>query len=296
MRTIVSREKQGDTMGRLDGKVAVITGGCSGIGRATVERFLAEGARVLLADIQDEAGAAMAGQSNGLIRYHRCDVTREADIAATMDAAVAAFGGLDIVFNNAGAGGGRQSIEDMTGDAWDATQALLLRSVALGIRYAVPHMKARGGGAIVNTASIAGLQAGWSQIAYAVAKAGVIHLTKVAAADLARHRIRVNAICPGYIMTNIFTASSGIGGETAERVNYALAQLAPRAQPVQEAGSPRHIADACVYLSSAESSFVNGTHLVVDGGITIGPRHAWDPDTASPVREVITRAARQDRP
>lgn len=277
-------------MGRLDGKVAVVTGGCSGIGRATVERFVTEGARVLLADIQDDNGEAIAHTSGGTVRYQHCDVTSETDIIATMAAATAIFGGLDIVFNNAGAGGARMSVEDMTGEAWDATQSLLLRSVALGIRYAVPHMRARGGGSIINTASIAGLQAGWSQIAYAVAKAGVIHLTKVAAADLARHRIRVNAICPGYILTNIFNASTGKTGEAAERINAAMQAIAPKVQPVPVAGTPRHIADACVFLASEEASFINGTHLVVDGGITVGPRHAWDPETVSPIRSAIAGA------
>ncbi len=207
-----------------------------------------------------------------------------------MAAAVEAWGGLDIVFNNAGAGGALAPIDEITGEEWDATQALLLRSVALGIRHAATHMKARGGGAIVNTASVAGLQAGYSPIAYAVAKAGVIHLTKVAAAELARYQIRVNAICPGYILTNIFAASTGITGEAAERVKTALARISPRVQPVAEQGSPRHIADACVFLSSDEAAFVTGTHLLVDGGLTIGPRHAWDPEAPSPIREVIAAA------
>ena len=280
-------------MGRLDGKVAVITGGCSGIGRATVERFVAEGARVLLADIQDDAGAAIARELGAAVQYRHCDVMQESDIAATMQEAVDAFGGLDIVFNNAGAGGAPLPIEDMTGEAWDSTQSLLLRSVALGIRYAVPHMRARGGGAIVNTASIAGLQAGYSRIAYAVAKAGVVHLTKVAAADLARYGIRVNAICPGYILTNIFNASIGTSGEAAERVDAALRDMAPDVQPVRIPGSPRHIADACVFLASSEAAFVNGTHLVVDGGLTIGPRSAWDPETPSPIRAVLAGALKK---
>lgn len=282
-------------MGRLNGKVAVITGGCSGIGRATVERFVQEGARVLVADVQEDAGRQVVAGLGEAVRFRRCDVTREADIAATMAAAVDAWGGLDIVFNNAGAGGARAPIDEITGEEWDATQALLLRSVALGIRHAATHMKTRGsGGAIVNTASIAGLQAGFSPIAYAVAKAGVIHLSKVAAAELARHRIRVNAICPGYILTNIFTASSGITGAAAERVKSALAGMAPRVQPVAAPGSPGHIADACVFLASDEAAFVTGTHLVVDGGLTIGPRHAWDPETASPIRQVIAAATKSD--
>ena len=277
-------------MKRLDGKVAVVTGGCSGIGLATVGQFVAEGARVLVADVQDDAGRDLAGRLGQAVRYRHCDVTREADIAATMAAASDAWGRLDIAFNNAGAGGSRKPIDEISGEEWDATQALLLRSVALGIRYAATQMKANGGGAIVNTASIAGLQAGYSPIAYAVAKSAVIHLTKVAAAELARYRIRVNAICPGYIMTNIFTASSGIGGNAATKVKEALAAMAPGVQPVADPGSPRHIADACVFLASEEAAFVTGTHLVVDGGLTIGPRHSWDPATPSPIRQTINQA------
>lgn len=279
-------------MTRLKDKVAVITGGCSGIGLATVERFVAEGARVLVADIQD--GTAIASRFAGSARFHHCDVTRESDIAAAMDAAVAAFGGLDIVFNNAGAAGARLPIEEMTGEAWDATQALLLRSVALGIRYALPHLRTRGGGAIINTASIAGLEAGWSPIAYAVAKAGVIQLTRVAAAELARYRVRVNAICPGYILTNIFNADTGNPQDVASRIDAALREVAPDMQPVPTAGSPRHIADACVFLASDEAAFVNGTHMVVDGGLTVGPRHAWDPEEKSLIRKAISDAVRSD--
>ncbi|HJS88014.1 MAG TPA: glucose 1-dehydrogenase [Acetobacteraceae bacterium] len=279
-------------MGRLDGKVAVVTGGCSGIGLATVERFVQEGARVLVADVREDAGRQVVAGLGDAVRFRRCDVTQDAEIAAAMREAADIWGGLDIVFNNAGAGGTRAPIDEITAAEWDATQALLLRSVALGIRHAATHMKARGGGAIVNTASVAGLQAGYSPIAYAVAKAGVIHLTKVAAAELARHQIRVNAICPGFIMTNIFAAGIGIAGEAAERVKTALTGMAPRIQPVSVPGSPGHIADACVFLASDEAAFVTGTHLVVDGGLTVGPRNAWDPDMPSPIREVIAAAVR----
>jgi NAD(P)-dependent dehydrogenase (short-subunit alcohol dehydrogenase family) len=272
--------------------VAVVTGGCSGIGLATVERFVQEGARVLVADVQEDAGRQVVAGLGDAVRFRRCDVTRDVDIAGTMQDAVDAWGGLDIVFNNAGSGGTRAPIDEITAEEWDATQALLLRSVALGTRHAAPHLKARGGGAIVNTASIAGLQAGFSPIAYAVAKAGVIHLTRVAAAELARYQIRVNAICPGFIITNIFAASTGIAGEAAERVKAALTGVAPRIQPVSVPGSPGHIADACVFLASDEAAFVTGTHLVVDGGLTVGPRNAWDPEAPSPIREVIAAAAR----
>ena len=262
----------------LDGKIAVITGAASGIGRATVERFVAEGAKVLACDIQDEAGRSLEDAYPGLVRYQRCDVLEEDDIAVAMEIASQTFGGIDILFNNAGAGGSPNTIETMTGEAWDFSQNLLLRSVALGIRYAVPFMKARGGGAIVNTASIAGLQAGASSIAYAVAKAGVIQLTKVAAAELARYDIRVNAICPGLILTNIFTASDLIPDAMKDNIRASMRSTAPAAQPVRKAGEGSDIAEACLFFASPASAFITGTHLLVDGGLHVGPRHSWDPE------------------
>ncbi len=283
-------------MKRLQNKIAVITGGCSGIGLASVELFVAEGASVLVADVQDGRGAELEARFQGRVRFRHCDVTSESDIAGAMQAAVDHFSGLDLLFNNAGAGGSPLMLEEMTGEAWDRTQSLLLRSVALGMRYAIPHMRTRGGGAIVNTASIAGLQAGFARIAYSVAKAGVIHLTKTAAAELARHNIRVNAICPGYILTSIFTASSGISGAAADDANAALRRMAPNAQPIHEVGSPEHIARACLYLACAESEFVTGTHLVVDGGMTVGPRSSWDPEVPSPTREVLAKARAASSP
>lgn len=264
-------------MGRLAGKVAVITGGASGIGRGTVQRFVAEGAKVLIADIRDAEGQALADELGANAAYHRCDVLREADIEATMAKAVEVFGGLDILFNNAGAGGSRETLAEMTGEAWDFTQDLLLRSVALGIRYAIPHMKARNGGAIVNTASIAGTQAGAGPIAYSVAKAGVIHLTKVAAAELARDRIRVNAICPGLILTEIFTPPDMVPPAMAQMIKAGMRQTAPDAQPLERAGEPLDIANAALFFASDESAFVTGVSMLVDGGMHVGPRQAWDP-------------------
>jgi len=265
-------------MGRLQDKVAVVTGASSGIGMATVELFVAEGARVVAADINDAAGAALADRYQGFVHFQHCDVTQEADIAATMAAAADKFDGLDIVFNNAGAGGSPATIEDMTGEAWDFTQALLLRSVALGVRYAITHMQKRGGGSIINTASIAGLEAGYGPIAYSVAKAGVIQLTTLAAAQLARHDIRVNAICPGFIQTGIFTASDLIPPGLKEVIKTEMRANAPSAQPLKRTGEPDDIAQACLYLASDASRFVTGTKIVVDGGMTVGPRQAWDPE------------------
>ena len=264
-------------MGRLQDKVAVVTGASSGIGMATVELFVAEGARVVAADINDAAGAALEARYQGFVHFQHCDVTQEAEIAATMAAAADRFDGLDIVFNNAGAGGSPATIEEMSGEAWDQAMALLLRSVALGIRNATPLLRKRGGGAIVNTASIAGLEAGYGPVAYSVAKAGVIHLTTLAAAQLARHDIRVNAICPGFIQTGIFTASDQIPAGLKAQIQAEMRAAAPAVQPISRAGEPDDIAEACLYLASDAARFVTGTKVVVDGGMTVGPRQAWDP-------------------
>ena len=268
--------------GRLQAKVALITGGCSGIGLATVERFVAEGASVLVADLQDEKGAALAQRFAGKVVYRRCDVTLEADIAAAVAEAVAAFGGLDILFNNAGAGGVVAGVADMPIEGWDATQNLLLRGPMLGMKHAVPEMIRRGGGSIINTASIAGLEAGWG-LAYGVAKAGVIHLSKLAAAELAVHNIRVNAICPGVIVTPIFGVAVGLDRATADQMTGRLTGAAARMQPVRRAGAPADIANAALYLAEDASGFVTGTHHIVDGGILVGPRNAWDPETVTPL-------------
>ena len=274
-------------MGRLNGKVAVITGGVSGIGLATVERFEAEGAKVMVGDIDDAAGGALANRFPGTVAYQRCDVMVEAQIEALMQAAVDRFGGLDILFNNAGAGGSPNTLAEMTGEAWDYSQNLLLRSVALGMRYALPHMKARGGGAIVNTASIAGTQAGAGPIAYSVAKAGVIHLTRLAAAEVARDGIRVNAICPGLILTNIFTPSDAMTPDMAAAIKAGMAQTAPDAQPIAKPGLPQDIANAALFFASEESAFVTGVHMLVDGGMFVGPRQSWDPEMRAERQKMV---------
>lgn len=265
---------------RFSGKRAVVTGGASGIGKATALRLVEEGAEVWIGDIDEAGGREIAETSNGRIHFLRTDVTQASDIAAIMQAADAA-GGLDVVFNNAGAGGSRDTIDLISPEDWDRTQSLLLRSVALGIRYAAPLMTARGGGAIVNTSSIAALQTGAAPTAYSVAKAGVLHLTTMAAADLSRHNIRVNAVCPGFITTNIFTSALGIEGEKRDQANGAIGQIAATAQPLQRAGRPEDIAAAVAFLASDDAGFITGTHITVDGGMTIGPRHSWDANAPS---------------
>ncbi len=272
--------------GRLEGKIALITGGCSGIGLATAELFISEGARVLVADMQDEKGKALEQRFGELLVYRHCDVTKEEDIAAAVTAAGSAFGGLDILFNNAGTGGVNEPLADMSAEGWDFTQALLLRGPALGMKHAIPLMIARGGGSIINTASIAGLEAGWG-LAYGVAKAGVIHLSKLGAAELAIHNIRVNAICPGVIVTPIFGVASGRTRDVADQITASLGDAAAAMQPIRRAGRPADIAHMALFLASDESGFVTGTHHVVDGGITVGERFAWDEKTISPIMDAL---------
>lgn len=266
---------------RFAGKTAVVTGAASGMGKATAIKLAGEGATVIAADIDEEGGGELAATSNGKILFKKTDVTDVAQIKALMDFAAEETGGIDIVFNNAGAVGAREKIDEIDAEGWDRTMNLLLRSVAMGIRYAVPHMIGREGAAIVNTASVAGLSAGMSPTAYAVAKAGVIHLTKMAAADLARHDIRVNAICPGFIKTNIFASALEIPKEQRAIANAMIAEVAAQAQPVKGGGQPDDIANAVVFLAGPESRFMTGTHLLVDGGLLTGPRHAWDENAPS---------------
>ncbi|WP_159647832.1 SDR family NAD(P)-dependent oxidoreductase [Sphingorhabdus sp. 109] len=263
---------------RFKGKTAVITGGSSGIGRASVELFLREGATVIMGDIDEAEGTAMMSSLGEGFFFKTCDVTREEEIRALMDYAAEETGGIDIVFNNAGAGGPRAPIDEISGDEWDFAMALLLKSVAMGIRHAAPHLKERGGGAIVNTASICSFQAGYGPIAYSTAKAGVLHLTKVAAAELAQYKIRVNAICPGFIQTNIFAATVGANKEETQAINTVLGQAAASAQPVARPGVPDDIAEAAAYLASDAAGFVTGTHILVDGGMLVGTEGSWNPE------------------
>jgi NAD(P)-dependent dehydrogenase (short-subunit alcohol dehydrogenase family) len=273
--------------GRLEGKVAMITGGCSGIGLGSVELFVREGARVVAGDVQDAKGAMLEKRFPENVRYVHCDVTAEGDIAAACAAAGDAFGGLDILFNNAGHAGLPGGVETIVAEGWDAVFALLVRGPALGMKHALPLMRARGGGSIINTASIAGLQAGWGPLAYSTAKGAVIHMTRCAAAELSSHRIRVNAICPGLIATSIFGTALGLPRDAADQMAAMVAERAAGVQPIPKPGLPADIAAAALYLASDDSAFVSGTHIVVDGAITIGPRHAWDPAETSPFATVM---------
>ena len=251
-------------IGRLDGKVAVITGGGSGIGRASVLTFLREGARVVSGDL-NEAGLAETarlaedqGHADRLASL-RANVSAELDDEALVGLAVERFGALDCIFNNAGVGGAFGPIGETTVEEWDFTFAVLVRGVFLGVKHASNRMKAQGGGgSIVNTASIAGLGGGAGPHAYSAAKAAVAHLSRAVAAELATHRIRVNAIAPGMIKTPL----------AAGRREDAWERLVREKQPWPEPGLPQHIADAAVFLASEDSRFITGQVIVVDGGLT----------------------------
>jgi NAD(P)-dependent dehydrogenase (short-subunit alcohol dehydrogenase family) len=271
----------------LEGKVAVITGAASGIGLATLERFVEAGARVIAADLQVDAGQALADRFPGVVQFAACDVTQLPQLKAAIDQAAIAFGGLDILFSNAGAGGSLAGVENFDADGWDHTQALLLRSVAAGAAYAVPHLRQRGGGAIINTSSVSALQAGYAPLSYSVAKAGVLHYTRLAAAELSAHRIRINAIVPGFIATSIFGGIMNLAPAQADALAQQIAERSGTANPIGRSGLPRDIAEAALFLASDAAGFITGTHLTVDGGLTIGPRHAWDPDVAGPMTDAL---------
>ena len=256
-------------MGQLSGKVAVITGAASGMGRAASLLFAREGANVVLADLNvagGEATAAEASQSGQRCVFQRTDVSAEADIEALVARAVAEFGRLDVMFNNAGIGGAIGPLEFVTAEDWDRTQSVCLRGVFLGIKHAIAPMRAAGGGSIISTASIAGIDGYPGLHAYCAAKAGVVNLTRSASIDLACDFIRVNCIAPGGVSTPILYGGGGVFGGSKETADAMLVH----AQPLPRAGQPDDIANAALFLASDASSFVTGHTLVVDGGATAG--------------------------
>jgi len=268
--------------GRLEGKVAVITGGASGIGRGTVDLFVREGAKVVAGDLQDDKGARMAEDLGEAFRYIRCDVTDEAQVKAAIDLAASEFGGLDVLFNNAGTGGALENIENVTSESFDSVMHLHIRAALFGIKHALPHMREKGG-SIVSTASIAGMQNGFGPILYSIAKAGIIHMTKLAAVQAAPFRIRVNCVCPGLIATPIFGTSMGMARQVADTTVEAIAAASSSAQPIPRGGLPADIAEAVLYLGSDGSSFVTGQALAVEGGITLGPSGTASASVFAPI-------------
>jgi NAD(P)-dependent dehydrogenase (short-subunit alcohol dehydrogenase family) len=257
-------------MGRLEGKVAVITGGASGLGEASARLFFQEGARVVVADIDDERGkklAASFGQSGAFIHTN---VVQEEQVKAAVTAAVDRFGRLDVMFNNAGMAGAGGQIQDITVEGWDMTFAVHVRGVLLGMKHAAPVMKGQGSGSIINTASMAGLRAGWGPHAYSAAKAAIVHLTRTVAMELGESNIRVNCLCPTWISTPLFGKAVGFSAEKIEEVLGPLKTAFENLHPIPRACLPSDVAYAALFLASDESGFINGQALAIDGGAGAG--------------------------
>jgi NAD(P)-dependent dehydrogenase (short-subunit alcohol dehydrogenase family) len=244
-------------MGLLDGKKAIVTGGGSGIGRATCRRMAEEGASVAVLDINGDAAVSVANEIGGV--GYAVDVGDPDGLRQVVDAAVASMGGLSLLYNNAGVGGFSR-LEEYDPMEWERILRVNLTGVFAGFRAAIPHMKAGGGGAIVSTASISGTRPAAGEGAYAASKAAVAALTASAALEYAPH-IRVNAVSPGMILTTLTTPMFEIFPEQQERFE--------RDTPVGRVGQPEDIADVVVFLCSDLSRFVNGQNIVADGGLTL---------------------------
>jgi NAD(P)-dependent dehydrogenase (short-subunit alcohol dehydrogenase family) len=257
-------------MGKLDNRVAAVTGGASGIGKAIAKLFAKEGAQVVVSDIDDELGKKLAKSLGKSATFIHADVSLEDDVKGMIDRAVNTYGRLDCMVNNAGMGGVQGGIETIPVEGFDLSIAILLRGVFLGMKHAAPVMKRQGGGNIINMASIAGLRGISQNHPYSAAKAAVIQLTRTVAMELAPHKIRVNSICPGSIVSSIFGASKGMSSAESAKTYENLSRLFEKAQPLLRAGLPEDIANAALWLASDDSSFVTGHALVVDGGMSAG--------------------------
>jgi NAD(P)-dependent dehydrogenase (short-subunit alcohol dehydrogenase family) len=275
-------------MGTLDGKVAMITGGASGIGAATTRLFVKEGAKVVIADLLEDGGEKLAAELGDAVIYTYADVSRESDIEAAVGTAVDRFGRLDCLFNNAGFGGVEGMIEETEADGLAHTVNVLFNGVVLGMKHAAPVMKKQGAGSIINTGSVAGLRTGLGPHVYAGCKAAVIHLSRSVAMELGESGVRVNCICPGGIVTPIFGRQLGLTQEQLEERLPIISEILGGAQPIRRSGQPEDIANAALWLASDASAFVNGHALVVDGGL-IGGRGWTEAQTMfDNLRELIT--------
>ena len=281
--------------GRFEGKVAAITGGASGIGLATVKRFLEEGAKVVIGDVQAEPGARLEDELGPAVRFQLTDVSSEDDVAALVDRAVDEFGRLDCMFNNAGFGGvGGEVTELELGEAYRRTVDVLFTAVLSGTKHAARVMKPRGTGSIVNTASIAGLRAGYGGHVYSAMKSAVISVTRSTAVELGPSGVRVNAICPGFIATAIFAGQRNWNYDTRMRFIGELEKSQTANTPIHRAGLGRDIANMALYLASDDAAFVTGQHFVVDGGLTAGGQR--DPNRRSHFQEIADRIETESTP
>jgi NAD(P)-dependent dehydrogenase (short-subunit alcohol dehydrogenase family) len=255
----------------LSGKIAIVTGGASGLGRATVELFLKEGAKVVIADV-DIRGEELARSLGEAALFKQTDVAKADDVQAVVDFAVARFGGLHIMINNAGVSGATHPrfLDDELQDFQRMMNVNLL-GVMLGTQRAARHMARNGGGSIVNTSSIAAIKAGFGVMTYRAAKAGVVHFTKSVSIDLGEYGIRVNCIAPGHIRTEMTGyALPGMTPDVIERVKKAVSPVTDSSRPLKRQGTPEDVAQAALYLASERAAQVTGVVLPVDGGVSTG--------------------------
>ncbi len=270
----------------LAGKVAIVTGGAGGIGRATVELFVREGAKVAIADINDEQGESLASELGDAAFYQRVDVSKADQMQALIDATVDRFGRLDIMFNNAGISGAQypRFLDDDLAD-FDKVIGINLFGVMAGSRIAGKHMSKNGGGVIINNASIAGLLPGQALMTYRATKAAVIMFSKSLAIDLAEYGIRVNCLAPGHIRTGLTAFSKpGMTAEQIERVKQAIAPAFDSNQPLKRHGKPDDVAQTVLFLVSNRAAQITGVVLPIDGGITAG-------DPVNHLREIMAARA-----
>jgi NAD(P)-dependent dehydrogenase (short-subunit alcohol dehydrogenase family) len=280
-------------MGRLDGKRAVITGAASGIGEGTARLFAAEGATVVLADVDVRRGERLAAELGERTRFVRTDVSVAEDVERAVQTSVDAFGGLDVMFNNAGVPGSVGGIEEIDVETWDRTIAVHLRGVFLGIRAAARIMRPQGHGSIINTSSVAASRANMAGHDYSAAKAAITHLTETTANELGEHGVRVNAVCPGAIATSIFGRAAGLDSEAAQRtIDFMSAALSDSA-PIRRVGRPADIAEMVLWLASDSSDFVTGQAIAVDGGLLTGSLRRTALQSRQEVLDLIRESARE---
>ena len=257
-------------LGKLDGKVVIITGATTGIGAESARLFGKEGARLILGGRREHLATQLAAELGTDAVAFRMDVTNESDIQAAVDLAMSRFGRLDCLFNNAGSAGVLGPIDETPAEGLDDTISVLFRSVVLGIKHAARVMKQQRSGTIISTASIAGFFTGYAPHVYSACKAAVIQLTRSAATELGEQGIRVNCICPGPIATPIFGSAFGLADDQANAWAQNMKAVFQTVQPIRRAGECIDVAQAAVWLASDDSAFINGHAMVVDGGLSLG--------------------------